>query len=173
VPPLWKNVLFLTVAALNAVAGVPAILAILVPSPVPEPSWLEAITYRSGAIFYLAACAGTCATMLARLNRGRFAGLPAWIGPPHAKYEATVVVGLAIPAEVGHNAEFSTSRARFLSGRALSGAGYRTALWTHGRGGYYHDGRFATLREVVDHCDAFFALADAQKADLVEFLKSL
>jgi hypothetical protein len=56
---------------------------------------------------------------------------------------------------------------------------YRTAplkgLWTHGKGGYYHDGRFATLEAVIDHYDRFFALSlsDAEKADLVQFLKSL
>ena len=37
--------------------------------------------------------------------------------------------------------------------------GYRTTplrgLWTHTKGGFYHDGRFATLRDVVDHYDAF------------------
>jgi hypothetical protein len=27
-------------------------------------------------------------------------------------------------------------------------------LWTHQKGGFYHDGRFATLRDVVDHYDA-------------------
>lgn len=26
-------------------------------------------------------------------------------------------------------------------------------LWTHTEGGFYHDGRFATLLEVVDHYD--------------------
>ena len=35
--------------------------------------------------------------------------------------------------------------------------GYRTAplrgLWTHETGGFYHDGRFPTLRAVVDHYD--------------------
>src|SRR5882672_8395176 len=34
---------------------------------------------------------------------------------------------------------------------------YRTALlrglWTHARGGYYHDGRFATLADVIGHYD--------------------
>ena len=56
---------------------------------------------------------------------------------------------------------------------------YRTAplkgLWTHGKGGYYHDGRFATLLDVVNHYDSFFALSlsDGEKSDLVEFLKSL
>ena len=56
---------------------------------------------------------------------------------------------------------------------------YRTAplkgVWTHGKGGYYHDGRFETLADVVNHYDNFFGLslgAD-EKSDLVEFLKSL
>jgi hypothetical protein len=56
---------------------------------------------------------------------------------------------------------------------------YRTTplkgLWTHGKGGYYHDGRFATLGAVLDHYDAHFALAlsAGEKADLEQFLKSL
>ncbi len=56
---------------------------------------------------------------------------------------------------------------------------YRTTplkgLWTHSQGGFYHDGRFATLRDVVDHYDGHFGLqlTGAQKTDLVEFLKSL
>jgi hypothetical protein len=56
---------------------------------------------------------------------------------------------------------------------------YRTTplkgLWAHAKGGFYHDGRFATLRNVVDHYDAHFALrlSAQQKNDLVEFLKSL
>jgi cytochrome c5 len=56
---------------------------------------------------------------------------------------------------------------------------YRTTplkgLWTHTKGGFYHDGRFATLLDVVDHYDAHFklSLSGQQKDDLVEFLKSL
>lgn len=56
---------------------------------------------------------------------------------------------------------------------------YRTAplrgLWTHATGGYYHDGRFATLGAVIDHYDNHFALALTQpeKNDLAQFLKSL
>jgi cytochrome c5 len=56
---------------------------------------------------------------------------------------------------------------------------YRTTplkgLWSHAKGGYYHDGRFATLLDVVNHYNAHFALtlSDPQKRDLVEFLKSL
>ncbi|HEX7333823.1 MAG TPA: hypothetical protein VF290_20135 [Pyrinomonadaceae bacterium] len=56
---------------------------------------------------------------------------------------------------------------------------YRTAplkgLWTHQKGGFYHDGRFATLRDVVEHYNSFFGtnLSEQQKTDLVEYLKSL
>ena len=56
---------------------------------------------------------------------------------------------------------------------------YRTAplkgLWTHTTGGFYHDGRFATLGDVVDHYNTHFGLllSSQQKTELVEFLKSL
>jgi hypothetical protein len=56
---------------------------------------------------------------------------------------------------------------------------YRTAplkgLWTHQQGGFYHDGRFADLRQVVDHYNNFFSLGlnDREIGDLIEFLKSL
>jgi mono/diheme cytochrome c family protein len=56
---------------------------------------------------------------------------------------------------------------------------YRTAplrgLFTHTKGGFYHDGRFATLLDVVNHYDKFkkLNLAEQEKNDLVEFLKSL
>jgi hypothetical protein len=56
---------------------------------------------------------------------------------------------------------------------------YRTAplkgLWTHTKGGFYHDGRFPTLEDVVDHYDSVFdlGLTGGEKANLVEYLKSL
>jgi hypothetical protein len=56
---------------------------------------------------------------------------------------------------------------------------YRTAplkgLWTHQRGGFYHDGRFATLQDVVNHYDQFFklGLTDEEKNDLIKYLLSL
>jgi len=56
---------------------------------------------------------------------------------------------------------------------------YRTTplrgLWTHGKGGYYHDGRFATLNDVIAHYDQALSLGltAAERADLSEFLKSL
>ncbi len=56
---------------------------------------------------------------------------------------------------------------------------YRTTplrgLFTHMKGGFYHDGRFATLWDVVNHYDSFFnlMLTQQEKSDLIEFLKSL
>lgn len=56
---------------------------------------------------------------------------------------------------------------------------YRTAplkgLWTHQKGGFYHDGRFATLRDVVNHYNQFFrlGLTEQETQDLVEYLRSL
>jgi hypothetical protein len=56
---------------------------------------------------------------------------------------------------------------------------YRTSplkgLWTHQIGGFYHDGRFAKLLDVVNHYDTFFGLdlTDQEKTDLVQYLKSL
>jgi hypothetical protein len=48
-------------------------------------------------------------------------------------------------------------------------------LWTHMKGGFYHDGRFATLMDVVNHYNNFkkLTLTEAEKKDLVEYLKSL
>ena len=56
---------------------------------------------------------------------------------------------------------------------------YRTAplagLWTHQKGGFFHDGRFATLQDVIEHYDGTFRLGlnEQEKGDLVEYLKSL
>ena len=56
---------------------------------------------------------------------------------------------------------------------------YRTSplggVWTHTKGGFYHDGRFPTLLDVVNHYDSCMSLAltDQDKSDLVQFLKSL
>ena len=43
------------------------------------------------------------------------------------------------------------------------------------KGGFYHDGRFSTLLDVVNHYDTFFrlGLTDAEKAALIEYLKSI
>ena len=56
---------------------------------------------------------------------------------------------------------------------------YRTTplggLFTRMKGGFYHDGRFADLRAVVDHYNSTFNLnlSERQKRELIEYLKSL
>ncbi len=56
---------------------------------------------------------------------------------------------------------------------------YRTTplggLFTRSKGGFYHDGRYATLLDVVNHYNNYnkLNLSGAEKSDLVEYLKSL
>jgi hypothetical protein len=56
---------------------------------------------------------------------------------------------------------------------------YRTTplagLWSHQKGGFYHDGRFPTLLAVVKHYNSVFhlGLTRAQESDLVQYLLSL
>src|SRR2546425_1038332 len=77
---------------------------------------------------------------------------------------------LHAPTEIGVDA--------FQADRSPTRA-YRTAplagLWSHQKGGFYHDGRFATLEEVVAHYNQFknLDLTSPEVADLVAFLKSL
>jgi hypothetical protein len=77
---------------------------------------------------------------------------------------------LHTPAEIGID-DFQANRA--------PDKRYRTSplkgLWTHMTGGFYHDGRFATLRDVVDHYNAHFnlGLTEQEIHDLTEYMKSL
>ena len=74
------------------------------------------------------------------------------------------------PAEIGID-DFQTRRS--------PDERYRTTplrgLWSHQSGGFYHDGRFGTLIEVINHYNNFkrLNLSESEKRDLVEFLKSL
>jgi len=78
---------------------------------------------------------------------------------------------LIVLASVGAVDDFQADRS--------PGRSYRTAplrgLMTHAKGGFYHDGRFADLMAVVEHYDQFLKLklTNAEKGDLVEYLKSL
>jgi hypothetical protein len=48
-------------------------------------------------------------------------------------------------------------------------------IFSRSKGGFFHDGRSATLLDVVNHYNTVFSLGltDAEKADLIEYLKSL
>lgn len=56
---------------------------------------------------------------------------------------------------------------------------YRTTplrgLFSKMKGGFYHDGRFAELPDVIDHYNKHLSLniSASEKQDLVEYLKSL
>lgn len=77
---------------------------------------------------------------------------------------------LHTPAEIGID--------DFHASRSPTGM-YRTTplggLFTRSKGGFYHDGRFADLRAVVDHYDTALGLGltGGEKTELVEFLRSL
>jgi mono/diheme cytochrome c family protein len=77
---------------------------------------------------------------------------------------------LHAPSEIGVDA--------FQADRSPTHA-YRTAplrgLWTHQKGGFYHDGRFATLRDVMNHYDGFLrlGLTEQEKNDLIQHLLGL
>ncbi|MGH3117260.1 MAG: hypothetical protein ACRDQ2_09130 [Gaiellales bacterium] len=77
---------------------------------------------------------------------------------------------LHAPSEIGVDA--------FQADRSPTHA-YRTAplrgLWSHQKGGFYHDGRFGTLKDVINHYDSFFklGLTDPEKDDLTQHLLSL
>jgi hypothetical protein len=74
------------------------------------------------------------------------------------------------PAEIGID-DFQADRA--------PDKRYRTSplrgLWSHQKGGFFHDRRFATLADVVNHYNSFFSLGlmPADVSALVEYLKSI
>lgn len=81
---------------------------------------------------------------------------------------------LHTPAEVGLDDESG----RFQADRSPDGK-YKTSalagrLFKRTRG-YFHDGRFATLLDVVNHFDSSMklGLSDVQKSDLVQYLRSI
>jgi cytochrome c peroxidase len=77
---------------------------------------------------------------------------------------------LHAPEEIGIDA--------FQANRSPEGQ-YRTAplrgVWSHSKGGYYHDGQFATLTDVVTHYNDHFALGltTGERWEIVQYLKSL
>jgi Di-haem oxidoreductase, putative peroxidase len=77
---------------------------------------------------------------------------------------------LHTPEEIGID-DFQSSRSPTKKYRTTPLRG----LWSHQKGGFYHDGRFQTLDEVITHYDQHskLGLTAQEKKDLAEFLKSL
>jgi hypothetical protein len=123
-------------------------LAIPAPRP-PEGSFDKAAAERGKEVF---GGRGKCATCHVP---------PLFTEPGH---------NLHTPAEMGIDA-FQADRSPTRMYRTAPLAG----LWTHHKGGFYHDGRFATLAAVIEHYDRNFRLGlnDQEKSELVEYLKSL
>ena len=120
-----------------------------IPAPkAPAGSYDEAAFERGRAIFNTAGCA-TCHVP------------PLFTEPGH---------NLHTPEEMGIDA-FQADRSPTHMYRTAPLAG----LWAHQKGGFFHDGRFATLLDVVNHYDGHFKLnlTDADKHDLVEYLKGI
>ena len=123
-------------------------LALQAPAP-PGGSFDAAAANRGRALFVGKAACGTCHVPPLFTE-------PGW--------------NMHLPSEIGIDS--------FQADRSPDGH-YRTAplkgLWTHTKGGFYHDGRFPTLLDVVNHYDGVkgLGLTAQEKADLVEYLKSL
>src|SRR6476661_7179509 len=77
---------------------------------------------------------------------------------------------LHTPEEIGID-DFQSSRSPTKKYRTTPLRG----LWSHQKGGFYHDGRFQTLDEVITHYDQHskLGLTPQEKKELAEFLKSL
>jgi cytochrome c551/c552 len=120
-----------------------------IPAPAPPAGSFNAAAARRGKLVFNTAGCANCHVP------------PLYTEPGH---------NLRTPEEIGIDS--------FQADRSPEG-GYRTTplkgLWSHGKGGYYHDGRFATLDDVVNHYDGTFSLhlSASDKADLIQFLKSL
>jgi len=123
-------------------------LAIPPPTP-PEGSFDRAAATRGGTIFKGKANCAQCHVP------------PLFTEPGWNAHKA---------AEIGID-DFHASRAPDNS--------YRTSplrgLFSHMKRGFYHDGRFPTLLDVVNHYDGFkkLSLTEQEKSDLVQYLKSL
>jgi hypothetical protein len=123
-------------------------LAIPAPTP-PDGSFNKEAASRGESIFNGNAKCSTCHVP------------PLFTEPGHNTHK---------PADIGID-DFQANRSPDKS--------YRTAplkgLWAHQKGGFYHDGRFAALNDVVEHYNSFFklGLTKHDKSDLVEYLKSL
>ena len=77
---------------------------------------------------------------------------------------------LHTPEEIGID-DFQSSRSPTKKYRTTPLRG----LWTHQKGGFYHDGRFQSLDEVIRHYDQHskLGLTTQEEKELAEFLKSL
>ena len=121
-----------------------------IPAPTPPPSSFNAQTAQQGrAVFEGQAKCATCHVP------------PLFTEPGWAMHKAAEIGIDGFQADRSPDKLYRTTPLR--------------GLFTRQKGGFYHDGRFATLDALVDHYDTHFALklTAEQKRQLVEYLKSL
>ena len=121
-----------------------------IPAPAPPPGSFDARAARAGKqIFNGPARCATCHVPPIFTE-------PGW--------------NLHTAAEIGID-DFQSSRSPDERYRTTPLAG----LFTRQKGGFYHDGRFADLRAVVEHYNRTFGLnlSESAKRELIEYLKSL
>lgn len=121
-----------------------------IPAPTPPPGSFEPAAYARGQAIFNGP--GKCATCHVP---------PLFTEPGN---------NLHVPSEIGVDS-FQADRSPTHMYRTAPLAG----LWSHQKGGFYHDGRFATLLDVVKHYNSQFGLnlSDSQQNDLVEYLKGI
>ena len=121
-----------------------------IPAPTPPPGSFDAAAAARGKELF--AGKGNCASCHVP---------PLYTEPGH---------NLHTPAEIGIDS-FIADRSPTLQYRTTPLGG----VWARTNGGFYHDGRFATLAEVVEHYNGVHSLEleSDEVTDLVEFLKSI
>ena len=88
-------------------------------------------------------------------------------------------LSIASPAPTPPAGDFDAKgaeRGKLVFNRKGKCASYHVpGLFAHAKGGFDHDGRFATLEDVVRRYDDFFelGLSEGETKDLVQYLKSL
>ncbi len=133
-------------------------LAIPAPKPQPGVDFDLAAAERGAELFSGKATCGTCHVK------------PLWTEPGWNLHQ---------PEEIGID-DVQANRAPDRSYRTMNLAGLFVRerglfMRPENKGRYYHDGRFGTLRDVVEHYNSFFklGLTEQEKKDLIEYLKSL
>jgi hypothetical protein len=122
------------------------------PTPkAPEGSYDTAAAHRGQALFNSNAKCSTCHVP------------PIFTEPGYNLHRADEIGIDSFQADRGPERRYVTTPLRALGNEKLH------------KGGFYHDGRFATLEAVVEHYDGFLKLrlTDQQKKDLIEYLKSI
>jgi len=133
------------------------------PSPVaPAPSAATAASIAHGATLFGDPTGGTISSPLFDKARCATCHVPPLFTEPGYNLHKASEIGID---------DFQSSRSPAL--------GYRTSplkgLWSRQKGGFYHDGRFATLQDVVNHYNVLMGLGltPGQESDLVNYLLSL